>query len=112
MKVGDIVYKRPEFGAAKGQQSVPPQEARVVYIHPKKTVLLRQVHVYPRRRYALVPAVLPAAESDHRLVRRREARDAERKPRHPRGAVDQISKPAEQGAYFPVKRRRRKKRKK
>ena len=32
MTVGDIVWKRPEFGAAKGQQSVPPQEARVVYI--------------------------------------------------------------------------------
>lgn len=36
MTVGDIVWKRPEFGAAKGQQSVPPQEARVVYIHPQR----------------------------------------------------------------------------
>ena len=34
------------------------------------------------------------------------------KPRHPRGAVDQISKPAEQGAYFPVKKQKRGKRKK
>ena len=36
MTVGDIVWKRPEFGAAKGQQSVPPLEARVVYIHPQR----------------------------------------------------------------------------
>ena len=34
------------------------------------------------------------------------------KPRHPRGAVDQISKPVEQGAYFPVKKQKRGKRKK
>ena len=34
------------------------------------------------------------------------------KPRHPRGAVDQISKPVEQGAYVPVKKQKRGKRKK
>ena len=34
------------------------------------------------------------------------------RPKHPRGAVDQSSKPAEQGAYFPVKKQKRGKRKK
>lgn len=112
MKVGDIVYKRPEFGAAKGQQSVPPQEARVVYIHQQRrfysvkftftrggvTRSFRQSYPLRNRITASSGDVKPETLSE--------------KPRHPRGAVDQISKPAEQGAYFPVKRQRRKKRKK
>ena len=105
MTVGDIVWKRPEFGAAKGQQSVPPQEARVVYIHPQRrfysveftftrggvTRSFRQAYPLRNRITASTGDVRPETLSE--------------KPRHPRGAVDQISKPAEQGAYFPVKSR-------
>ena len=112
MTVGDIVWKRPEFGAAKGQQSVPPLEARVVYIHPQRrfysveftfvrggvTRSFRQAYPLRNRITASTADVRPETLSD--------------KPRHPRGAVDQISKPVEQGAYFPVKRQKRKKRKK
>ena len=99
MTVGDIVYKRPEFGAAKGQQSVPPLEARVVYIHPQRrfysveftftrggvTRSFRQAYPLRNRITASTGDVRPETLSD--------------KPKHPRGAVDQISKPAEQGAY-------------
>lgn len=112
MNVGDIVWKRPEFGASKGQQSVPPLEARVVYIHPQRrfysveftftrsgvTRSFRQAYPLRNRITASTSDVRPETLSE--------------KPKHPRGAVDQISKPAEQGAYFPVKRQRRKKRKK
>lgn len=112
MTVGDIVWKRPEFGAAKGQQSVPPQEARVVYIHPQRrfysvkftftrggvTRSFRQAYPLRNRITASTADVKPETLSE--------------KPRHPRGAVDQISKPAEQGAYFPVKKQKRGKRKK
>lgn len=112
MTVGDIVWKRPEFGAAKGQQSVPPQEARVVYIHPQRrfysveftftrggvTRSFRQAYPLRNRITASTADVKPEPLSE--------------RPKHPRGAVDQSSKPAEQGAYFPVKKQRRKKRKK
>lgn len=112
MTVGDIVWKRPEFGAAKGQQSVPPQEARVVYIHPQRrfysveftftrggvTRSFRQAYPLRNRITASTGDVKPETLSE--------------RPKHPRGAVDQSSRPAEQGAYFPVKRQRRKKRKK
>lgn len=112
MTVGDIVWKRPEFGAAKGQQSVPPQEARVVYINPQRrfysveftftrggvTRSFRQAYPLRNRITASTGDVRPETLSD--------------KPRHPRGAVDQISKPVEQGAYFPVKKKKRGKRKK
>lgn len=112
MTVGDIVWKRPEFGAAKGQQSVPPQEARVVYIHPQRrfysveftftrggvTRSFRQAYPLRNRITASTGDVKPETLSE--------------RPKHPRGAVDQISKPAEQGAYFPVKKQRRGKRKK
>ena len=101
MTVGDIVWKRPEFGAAKGQQSVPPQEARVVYIHPQRrfysveftftrggvTRSFRQAYPLRNRITASTGDVRPETLSD--------------KPRHPRGAVDQISKPVEQGGVFP-----------
>lgn len=111
MTVGDIVWKRPEFGAAKGQQSVPPQEARVVYIHPQRrfysveftftrggvTRSFRQAYPLRNRITASTGDVRPETLSE--------------RPKHPRGAVDQISKPAEQGAYFPVKRQRRKRKK-
>nr|DAG54346.1 MAG TPA: hypothetical protein [Caudoviricetes sp.] len=59
-----------ERAAAGGARGVHPSAA---------AVLFRGIHIHPRRRDALLPAVLPAAESDHRLDRRREARDAERK---------------------------------
>ena len=112
MTVGDIVWKRPEFGAAKGQQSVPPQETRVVYIHPQRrfysfeftftrggvTRSFRQAYPLRNRITASTGDVRPETLSE--------------KPRHSRGAVDQISKPAEQGAYFPVKKQKRGKRKK
>lgn len=100
MKIGDIVWKKPEFGAAKGQQSVPPQEARVVYIHPQRrfysieftftrggvTRSFRQAYPLRNRITAATGDVRPETLSE--------------KPKHPRGAVDQISKPVEQGAYF------------
>ena len=112
MKVGDIVWKQPEFGMAGGQQSVPPQEARVVYIHPQRrfysveftftrggvTRSFRQA--YPLRNR--ITAVADGVKSEPLSER----------PKHPRGAVDQISKPEEQGAYFPVKKQKRRKRKK
>ena len=101
MTVGDIVWKRPELGAAKRQQSVPPQEARVVYIHPQRrfysveftftrggvTRSFRQAYPLRNRITASTGDVRPETLSE--------------KPRHPRGAVDQISKPAEQGGVFP-----------
>lgn len=112
MKIGDIVWKKPEFGASGGQKSVPPQEARVVYIHPQRrfysveftftrggvTRSFRQSYPLRNRILASTGDVRPETLSE--------------RPKHPRGAVDQISKPAEQGAYFPVKRQKRKKRKK
>ena len=110
MTVGDIVYKRPEFGAAKGQQSVPPLEARVVYIHPQRrfysveftftrggvTRFFRQAYPLRNRITASTGDVRPETLSE--------------RPRHPRGAVDQSSKPVEQGAY--LKKQKRGKRKK
>lgn len=112
MKVGDIVWKKPEFGMAKGQQSVPVQEGRVVYIHPQRrfysvefaftrggvTRTFRQAYPLRNRITAVTADVKPEPLSE--------------RPKHPRGAVDQIARPEEQGAYFPVKKQKRRKRKK
>lgn len=112
MKVGNIVWKKPEFGASGGQQSVPPQEARVVYIHPQRrfysveftfsrggvTRTFRQAYPLRNRITAVTADVKPEPLSE--------------RPKHPRGAVDQTARPEEQGAYFPVKKQKRRKRRK
>lgn len=111
MKIGDEVYKKIEFGMESGA-NVPPQRGIVTYIHPKRRFyrvefsfpwggeVRRFSQCYPlRNRITAVAAdVKPEPLSE--------------RPKHPRGAVDQISKPAEQGAYFPVKKQKRKKRRK
>lgn len=111
MKIGDEVYKKIEFGMESGA-NVPPQRGIVTYIHPKRRfyrvefsfpwggAVRRFSQCYPLRNRitALTGDVKPEPLSD--------------KPKHPRGAVDQILKPAEQGAYFPVKKQKRKKRRK
>ena len=112
MKIGDIVWRKIEFGMAGGQQSVQPMKGRVVYVHPQRwfysveftftrggvTRSFRQAYPLRNRITAATGDVRPEPLSE--------------RPKHPRGAVDQISKPVEQGAYFPVKKQKRRKRKK
>ena len=111
MKIGDEVYKKIEFGMESGT-NVPPQRGIVTYIHPKRRFyrvkfsfpwggeVRRFSQCYPLRNR------ITASTSDVR------PEPLSERPKHPRGAVDQISRPVEQGAYFPVKKQRRKKRKK
>lgn len=111
MKVGDVVYKKIDFGM-EAATSVPPQRGVVTYIHPQRRFyrvefsfpwggeVRRFSQCYPLRNRitAASDRVTPETISD--------------RPTHPRGAVAQEWKPEAQGAYFPAKKQKRRSRKK
>lgn len=111
MKVGDVVYKKIDFGM-EAATSVPPQRGVVTYIHPQRRFyrvefsfpwggeVRRFSQCYPLRNRitAASDRVTPETISD--------------RPTHPRGAVAQEWKPEAKGAYFPAKKQKRRSRKK
>ena len=114
-KIGDTVNFGPEalrYCKSHGFIKTKSVPGVVVWIHPQRrfysveftftrggvTRSFRQAYPLRNRITASTCDIKPETLSE--------------KPKHPRGAVDQISKPVAQGAYFPVKKQKRGKRKK